>query len=84
MRPSNNLKNNTPSDTYWRVELVFMKVQNHSSSQPWLECGQDWTPLMNQGFIKTLLSILGVTEYIVQLQFLEGKAGKGIPESSRL
>ena len=24
MRPSNDLENKTPSDTYWRVQLVYM------------------------------------------------------------
>ena len=30
MKPSNNLENKTPSDTYWRIE----KVQAHSSLEP--------------------------------------------------
>ena len=49
MRPSNNLENKTPSDTYRRVQLVCMKVQSHNSLEPPLEYNQDQTPLMNQG-----------------------------------
>ena len=49
MKPSNNLENKTPSDTYWRVQLVYMKVQAHSSLEPPLEYNQDQVPLMNQG-----------------------------------
>ena len=49
MKLSNNLENKTPSDTYWRVQLVYMKVQAHSSLEPPLEYNQDQVPLMNQG-----------------------------------
>ena len=31
MKPSNNLENNTLSETYWRVQLVCMNVETHSS-----------------------------------------------------
>ena len=37
MRPSNNLENKTLSDTYWRVQLVYMKFQADSSLEPPLE-----------------------------------------------
>ena len=47
MRPSNNLENKTFSDTYLRVQLVFMKVDAHSSLEPPLEYNQDLS-LMNQ------------------------------------
>ena len=33
-RPSNSLENKIPPDTYWRVQLEYMKVQAHTSSQP--------------------------------------------------
>ena len=46
MRPSKTL-----SDMYWRVQLVCMNVQAHSSLQPPLEYNQDQEPLMNQGFL---------------------------------
>ena len=49
MRPSNNLKKKTPSDTYCRVQLVCKKVQAHSSLEPPLEYNQELTPLTNQG-----------------------------------
>ena len=37
-----------------------MKVQAHNSLEPPLEYNQD-QPLMNQGLLMTLLTILGVT-----------------------
>ena len=49
MRISNNLENNTLSDTYWRDQLVYMKVQVHSSLEPPQEYNQDQMLLMNQG-----------------------------------
>ena len=49
MRPSNNLENKTPSDTYGRVQPVCMKAQAHSSLEPPLEYNQDQRPVMNQG-----------------------------------
>ena len=52
MRPSNNLKNNTPSDTYWQVQLVCMKVVAHNSSEPTLEYNQKQRLMMNQGSLR--------------------------------
>ena len=49
MKPSNNLENKTPSDTYWRVQLVCKKVQAHSFLEPPLEYNQDQLPLTNKG-----------------------------------
>ena len=46
MSPFN--KNQTLSDTYWRVQVVCMKVQTHSSLEPPLEYNQDETLLVNQ------------------------------------
>ena len=40
MKPSNNVENKTPSDTYWRVQLVCKKVQAYNQEQ---------TTLTNQG-----------------------------------
>ena len=51
MRPSNNLENKTPSDTYRKIELVCMKVQSHSSLEPPLEYNQDQMPLLNEGLL---------------------------------
>ena len=48
MTPCNNLENKTLSDKYWRVLLVYMKVQAHSSLETPLEYNQDQTPLMNK------------------------------------
>ena len=61
-----------------------MKVQAHSSLEPPPEYNQGQTPLMNQGFL-TYLTILTVTEILCSfILVLEWKAGKEIPESSRL
>ena len=49
MKLSNSLENKTPSDTYWRVQLVYKKVQAHSSLEPLLKYNQDQMPLANQG-----------------------------------
>ena len=51
MRPSNNLENKTPSDTYRRVQLVCVKAQAHSSLEPPLEYNQDQMSLMNKGLL---------------------------------
>ena len=48
MRPSNNLKNKTPSDKCWRVQRVCMKVQGHDSLEPSMKYNQGKKPLMNQ------------------------------------
>ena len=49
MRPSNNLENKAPSDTYRRVKLQCMKIKVHNSLEPPLEYNQDQIPLMDQG-----------------------------------
>ena len=36
-----SLENKTLSDTYWRVQLVCVKVQAYSSLEPSLEYNQD-------------------------------------------
>ena len=53
MSPSNSLENKISSDTYWRVQLIYMEVQTHSSLEPPLEYDQDQTqtPLTNQGWL---------------------------------
>ena len=82
MKPSNNLENKTPSDTYGRVQLVCKKVQAHSS----LELPASEPDAFDKSrFIMTFLTILGVTEILCCLRLvLEGKTGKEIPELSRL
>ena len=57
MKPSNNLENKTPSDTYWRVQLVCKKVQAHSSLEPLIEYNKDKAPLVNQGSLGTFWNI---------------------------
>ena len=49
MRPYNNLDNKTPSDTYWRFQLVCMKVQAHSYLELSQEYNQEQTFSMSQG-----------------------------------
>ena len=41
MKPSNNLENMISSEIYWRVQLVYVKVQAHSSLEPPLEYNQN-------------------------------------------
>ena len=82
MRPCNNLEIKTGSDTYWRVQLVCMKVQAHSSLEPPLS-GPD--AFNESRFVLTFLTILGVQEILWSFRlFLKGKMGKKIPESTRL
>ena len=40
MKP-NNLENKTPEDTYWRAELIYMKIKAHSFLELPLEYNQD-------------------------------------------
>ena len=84
MKPSNNLENKTPSDTYWRVQLVWKKVQTHSSlTTTGVQSGPD--AIDKSRFVMIFLNILGVTEILCSFRLvLEGKTGKEIPESSRL
>ena len=85
MKPSDNLEKKTPSDTYWRDQLVCIKFQAHSFLEPPLESNHDQTHLMNQDFVMTFLTILRVAKILWSFRLvLEGKAGKEIPESSRL
>ena len=59
MRPSNSLENKIPSDSYWRVQLVYKKVQAHSSLEPPLEYTQDQLLLMNQGSLWKYSAVSG-------------------------
>ena len=84
MKPCNNLENKTPSYIYWRVQLVFKKVQGHSSVEPPLEYSQDQMPWKIIVCL-TFLTILRVTEILCSFRLvLEGETGKEIPESTRL
>ena len=51
MKASNNLEKKSPSDAYWRVQLVCVKVQVHSSSELPQEYNQNQTNLTNQKFL---------------------------------
>ena len=46
MKPFNRLEDKTPSDTYWKVQLLCKKVQ----AAP-LEYNQDQASLKNQGLL---------------------------------
>ena len=75
MKPSNNLENKTPSDTYWRVQSVCKNVQAHIS----LESQQN--TFDKSGFIMTFLTILGVIEILCSFRLvLEAKTGKETPD----
>ena len=66
MKP-NKLENKTPSDNYWRVQLVCKKVQAHSSLEPPLEYNQDqcfWQIKVCYNFFNHL----GSYENIMQFQ----------------
>ena len=39
----------TPSDTYWRVQLLCENIPAHSSLEPPLEYKHNQMPLTNQG-----------------------------------
>ena len=79
MRP--HMRTVKKKDIYWKVKLVCMKVQAHSSYEPPLEYNQDQTPLTNQDSLWPFL-ILEVTEVLCSFRlFLEGKTGKDIPLS---
>ena len=75
MRPSKNLGNRTPLETYWKVQLVSVKVQAHNSLEPPLEYRPD--AFDDSSFIITFLIIVGVTEILCSFKLiLEGKTGK--------
>ena len=56
MRSSNNLEEKRFFQTHRRVQLVWMKVQDHSSSEAPLEYIQDHALLGNQGLQKLNLN----------------------------
>ena len=74
----------TLSDTYRRLQQVYIKVQAHSSLEPPLEYNQDQI-FDESRFVMTFLTILGVMEILSSFRLvLEGKTGKEMPESLRL
>ena len=77
MRPSHNLENKIPSDTYLKFQLVSMKVQVPIFAEPPLEYNQDHMPLGNQNWLWPFLINLGVTWILCSLKLvLEEKAVK--------
>ena len=66
----NNPEKKSPSDTYWRVWLVCIKVQAHSPLELTLDCNQDWMPVKNQGY--DLYNHLGSYRNIMQFQVSSG------------
>ena len=77
MRLSNNLENKTLSDTYWRVQLVYMKVQPHFRTTTGIQSGPD--VFDESRFVMTFLTILAVIEILCSFRLvLEGKTGKEI------
>ena len=84
MRPTKNLENNIPSDTYGRVQLECMKVQAYSSSKTPLDYIQDQTLLTNQGWLWTSCQ-LGSYMNTIQIEVSSRvKAGEEITEMPRL
>ena len=75
MKPSNNLENTTLSDTYWKVQLVCVKVQAHSSLEPPVEDNQDDQRLDKSMFVLTFWTILGVRN-ITQFQISSRKENR--------
>ena len=65
-----------------------MKVQAHSFSEPPMEYNHNLIPLTNQGYdlLDQFESYEVMLYYVILCNFivLEGKAGKEIPQSSRL
>ena len=84
MRPSNNLESQTLSDTLKSLASMY----ESSGSQFFrtttgIQSGPD--AFDETRFVMTFLTILGVVEILCSFRLvLEGKAGKEIPESSRL
>ena len=81
MKPSNNLENKTPYDTYSRVQLICKKVLAHRTTTV-TQSGPD--AFDKPKFIMTFLTILGVAEICSFQLDLEGKTGKEMIESSGL
>ena len=72
MKPSKNLENKTPSEPYWRVQLVCKQVKARSSLEPPLEYNQDQTLSTNQGYFD-LFNHLGNYKNILQFQTSSGR-----------
>ena len=85
MKPSNNLENKTPSDTYWRVQPIWKEFQAYTSLEPPQECNQDFDAFSKSRFVMTFVTILRVREILCGFTLLlKRKTGKEILQSSRL
>ena len=81
MKLSNNLESKTLSCTYWRVQLVCMKVQTYSWTTTGIQSGSD---VFDKCVIYyPLFKYLGSYRNIIQFSISSRKAGKGMPDYSR-
>ena len=79
MKPSNNLENKTPSDTYFSLLSSGSQFFRTTTG---IQSGPD--AFDKSRFVMTFLTILGITKICCFRLVLEGKTGKETPESSRL
>ena len=84
MRPSNNLKNKSPSDILKKsATMCESSGSQFFRTSTGRQSGED--AFDESRFVMTLLTILDDTEILCSFRLvLEGKTGKEIPESSRL
>ena len=65
--------------THWRVQLACKKVQAHNSLENTIGIQSGPDAFDKSRFVKTFLTILGVTEVLCSSRFApEGKTGKEI------
>ena len=60
MIPSNSLESKIPSGTYWRVQLVCIKVQANTSSEPPQEHSQGWQIKVGYNLLNQLRSYINI------------------------
>ena len=85
MKFSKNQEIKIHSDTNWKIQLIYMTVQVHSSSELTLEHKENQKPLSNQTWLIPYLCNLRVKGILRSFSLvLEGKIGKKIPEPSWL
>ena len=77
------MKNKIPSDMYWRVQLVCMKVQAHSSPESPQEYNQDQMFLTNQSWLWPIANWEVTWIWCSFGLVIKGNKGKEIPNSSR-
>ena len=85
MRPFNSLENKIPLHTYWRVQLLYMKIKFLTVLRTTTGIESGPYAFGKSRLVMTLLTNLGVTEILYSfILALKCKTGKGILESSRL